>query len=381
MAGAMMSINQPICAGLAWALALLLAWTGPVAGAEISIAHVAGFTGAAAAGVIENGHGADIYFNYVNRHGGIEGATIKRVAADDQFNAQLTLKIASDLLDRHPFVALMLSRGTPQSEALMPWALKHRIPMVAPSTGAMSLRTAKSPFVFNLRSPYRSEASAAIAQLTALGFNRLAVIAPDDSFGDDATFGLDEQLAKVNAKKVYSARFKKTDPQFESIYPALSSAQPNAVILLGPAEAVSTGLKVFQSHGLRVQYLTLSNNASDGFIKLAGKAGHGVLVMQSFPNERSDQIPVCKEFKNMAKSQGITAITPAMLEGYLAAKIVVAGLQRAGKHANGVKLARALANLAQFDLGGISVNYGSDEHHGTDSPNASIISEGGRFLR
>ncbi len=58
--------------------------------------------------------------------------------------------------------------------------------------------------------------------------------------------------------------------------------------------------------------MTLSNNASDGFVKSLGENGRGVIVTQVFPHERSIAYPMVREAQELAKAKGLTEVSPAM---------------------------------------------------------------------
>ena len=68
------------------------------------------------------------------------------------------------------------------------------------------------------------------------------------------------------------------------------------------------------------QVVTLSNNASGGFVRLLGEHARGVIVSQVFANERSMAVPVIREAKELVRAKGLAEVTPAMMEGYAAAK-------------------------------------------------------------
>ena len=53
--------------------------------------------------------------------------------------------------------------------------------------------------------------------------------------------------------------------------------------------------------GSAAQIVTLSNNASSGFIKSLGANARGVIVTQVFPNERAVTYPMVKEAQELAR--------------------------------------------------------------------------------
>ena len=133
--------------------------------------------------------------------------------------------------------------------------------------------------------------------------------------------------------------------------------------------------------GSAAQIVTLSNNASSGFTKSLGANARGVIVTQVFPNERAVTYPMVKEAQELAKTKGLTEISPAMLEGFAAAKVLVEGLKRAGPKPTRDKIQTALEGIKQLDLGGLEVNSSPEDHTGLDFADLSIIGTDGRFQR
>ena len=87
------------------------------------------------------------------------------------------------------------------------------------------------------------------------------------------------------------------------------------------------------------------------------------------------------DWEAKAKAKGMDGVTPAMLEGFAAAKVMVEGLRRAGPQPTRQSLRDALEGMANYNLGGISVNYSATNHTGLDFADISIINADGKFLR
>ena len=107
----------------------------------------------------------------------------------------------------------------------------------------------------------------------------------------------------------------------------------------------------------------------------------GVIVTQVFPNERAVTYPMVKEAQELAKTKGLTEISPAKLEGFAAAKVLVEGIKRAGPKPTRDKIQTALESIKKLDLGGLEVNFSSEDHTGLDFADLSIIGTDGRFRR
>lgn len=347
--------------------------------AQITVGQTAGITGSVAGSVKEVTLGAKIYFDAVNAEGGVGGQKITLVSLDDQFDPKLAASNAKKLIDQG-VLALFLTRGTPHAQAILPLLAEHKIALVAPSTGAMALHKPVNPWVFNVRATYQREAERAIEHLSLIGVGRIAIVQVNDSFGEDAVLGALAGLAKTNKQPVAHEKFDRAKPELGPVVARVLTHQPQAVLFIGSGTAVVDGMKAVRAAGSSAQMVTLSNNASAGFVRDLGEMGHGVIVSQVFPYERSIAKPIIKEALDVARKAG-AELTPSMVEGYVAAKVLVEGLKKAGPKPTRDSLRKALDGMGRFDLGGIEVGYGPNDHSGMDYVDLAIIDQSGKFRR
>ena len=360
-------------------VALAATLAGPLARAQIVIGQTAGFTGTVAASVKEATDGAKLYFDAVNARGGINGQKIELVSLDDKFDPKLTLENAKKLIDKG-VVSLFLNRGTPHTQALMPLLNEAKVPLVGPSTGAMLLHDPVHPWIFNVRATYQREAERAVAHLTHVSITRMAIVQVDDSFGADAAVGLIKGLKDAKLEPVAYEKYDRAKPDFAPIMPKIVKADPQAVVFIGSGTAVVEGIKALRAAGSRAQMVTLSNNASAGFVKSLGEFARGTVISQVFPSERSVGTPIVKEASDLAKAKGFE-LTPAALEGFAAAKVLVEGLRRAGKDTTRAGLKKALETFNRVNIGGLEISYSPTSHTGLDYADLSIIGADGKFRR
>lgn len=358
---------------------VLLILAAATSQAQILIGQTAGFTGAVAAGVKETTDGAKLYIDAINAKGGIAGQKIELISLDDKFDPKLAAENARKLIEEQNVVALFLNRGTPHSEAILPLLDKYGIPLIAPSTGAMSLHQPVKKHVFNVRATYQREAEKAVTHLASIGITKIAVVHVDDSFGLDGLAGAQKGLATAKLTPVVLEKFDRSKPDFSKIAPAVNQAGSQAVLLIASGSAVVDGVKALRAAGSAAQVVTLSNNASGGFIKSLGENARGVIVSQVFP--QSISYGLVKEAQDMARAKGAADVSPAMLEGYAAAKVLVEALRRAGPKPSRERIQAALEGLGKFDIGGLEVNFSPQDHTGLDFADLSIITSDGRFRR
>lgn len=351
------------------------------ASAQIVVGQTAGFTGAVAATVKEATEGAKLYIDSVNARGGVNGQKIQLVSLDDKFEPKLAAANARTLIVDNGAVAIFLTRGTPHNELIIPVLDELKVPLIGPSTGAMLLHTPVRKYVFNVRSTYQREAEKGIGLLSSIGITSIGVLHVDDTFGADGFNGLKSGFEASKLTPVFIGKYDRAKPDYTPFTADVKRTSPQAVFVIGSGTHVADALKAIRAAGSRAQLVTLSNNASSGFVKSLGENARGTIITQVFPNERSIASPLVKEALTLAKAKNVGELSPAMLEGFAAAKVLVEGLRRAGINPTGEKVRAALDAMRGFDIGGMDVSYSINDHTGLDFVDLSIIGKDGRFTR
>jgi branched-chain amino acid transport system substrate-binding protein len=360
---------------------LCMGLAAPVA-AQVVIGQTTGVTGNSALNVGETSLGARLWLDAVNARGGVNGNRIELRVLDDRGNADTAVANVKVLAERTPALAVFMIRGTPQNLAVLPLLDRYDMASIAPSTGAMALYTPVNRHVFNVRSPYQAEAERAIEQLASMGNTRIAVFKTRDSFGEDASAGATRGFAKAHLEPVLVGSFDKLDPQFHDLAIGLGHSNAQAVLVLGTGSSVVKAAREIRHAGNKATVVTLSNNASDGFVRELGDYARGVIVTQVFPGEDSSTIPMVRDAVALLHvRQPQTRLSPAMIEGFAAARVLVEALRRAGAHPTRASVLAALNGMETFDLGGVKVHYSEADHSGLRYTDLSVIDAQGRFER
>ena len=349
--------------------------------AQIIVGQTAGFTGAVAATVKEATDGAKLYIDSINAKGGVNGQKIELVSMDDKFDPKTAEANARMLIVEKRAIVLFLTRGTPHNELILKVLDELKVPLVGPSTGAMLLHDPVKRYVFNVRSTYQREAEKAVGLLASIGITSIGVLHVDDTFGTDALIGIKAGFVAKNLKPAFLGKYDRSKPDFGPLALDVRTTSPQAVMVVGSGTHVIDALKAIRATGSRAQLVTLSNNASSGFVKALGENARGTIITQVFPNERSFSSPFVKEVLTVAKARGLVEVSPAALEGFAAAKVLVEGLRRAGPNPSSEKVRAALEAIRGYDIGGMDVTYSPTDHTGLDFVDLSIINKEGRFTR
>jgi len=249
----MSSPIRKLCGALA---ALSLLFCGAVS-AQIRIGQTSALTGPAAAAVNEINIGAKLYLNAVNADGGINGQSIELVSLDDNNKAPAAAENAEKLIADQRVVALFLSRGTPQTQAILPHLATGRIPLIAPSTGAMALHNPVNPWVFNVRASYQREAETVVRHLGLTGLDKVALLYVNDSFGEDAIQGAMKVFKQASITPALVQSVDREKPNYAGLMPKLLELKPLGIVIIGSPTSVTAGIKAMRAAGVRATVATL----------------------------------------------------------------------------------------------------------------------------
>src|SRR6185436_8729647 len=130
------------------------------------------------------------------------GRKIVLESLDDGFDPKRTPEVVKKLIDEKQVFALFLSRGTPTNEAAYPVLEAAKVPLVGPSTGAMSMYNPSRRYMFPVRASYQSETFKIVPQLVNMGITRIALMYVNDSFGKDGLAGVQQAMKENNLTPV-----------------------------------------------------------------------------------------------------------------------------------------------------------------------------------
>ena len=359
--------------------ALAAAFAAKAAPEPLLIGQTADYSGPQSAAVKETTEAARAYFDAVNRRGGVNGRPIRLESVDDGFDPKRTVENARKLITEKRVLALMLSRGTANAEALIPVTREHKVMVFAPVGGSELMHRPADHYLFNIRPMHRLEAEKAVGQLSAQGLRRIAVVYVDDALGNDAIKGALAGLKTAGLEPAALATIPRGEPKVEAAVEKVIAVQPDAVLGICIAKSCAALVKELRARGSLAQFLSLSNTSSSGYVKDLSHNARGVIVTQVYPYPFSDTPIASKEFRKLAEEYKLASSYSAM-EGFLAAKVMTEALRRAGSNPTPASLIAAMERL-DMDLGGFSVAFNGHGRTGSEFMELTMISKNGRFIR
>jgi branched-chain amino acid transport system substrate-binding protein len=350
---------------------------------EIKIGQTADFSSVASAQMKDFNAGALAAIAAANQAGGIRGQSIKLVSLDDALNAEKASANARHLIDKENVVALFGSRGTDPSEAVMKVAEASQVPLIAPISGADTVR--KSKYTFPVRAGYRTEIDGILKQL-ALAPTRLAVLVQDDKFGNPLAEFIQVQAKKIASIQVVSVvRFARKETNLHAQADSILGRAPSAVIALcNPAscQAFTKEILAMTTNTDRQRPTIYQTSISDiyaDFAKLGPTSVQGNAFAQVFPDPNRSFSAINKDYKTaMARTKA--TINYRSFEGYVSARVLIESLKRA-RSSSSAAVFEALEGMdGGLDLGGFSVRYSPRLHEGSSFFDLVTMDKSGRLV-
>jgi len=272
-----------------------------------------------------------------------------------------------------------MPRTSPVIDVMVPLVEAAAVPLIAPQVGPDSVTEPMKRHVFAVRASYSAEVEHVIRLQNSFGRTKFAVIGATGSFGDNVVKSAERVLGALTLKPAAIVRVDERNPDITEALRLLAAAAPDVVIFGCAAKCGSDFVKGYNKAGQRAQYVALSNSSNSQFVQGLGDQGRGVIVMQVAPSPYSPRYAVSREFKVAADAAKLP-VSYAAMQGWLSARLVVEGLQRAGAKPTPASLTNALESLQNFNMGDFMINYGPRQRAGSQFIEPTMIGASGSFV-
>lgn len=363
------------------AAAIAIAFASPVHAAEESI--VVGQSITLTGAVAEHGQGvaqgAKLYFDAVNAAGGVNGRRIVLAVLDDGGDARRSADNARLLIERDGAVALFAGVEGGPCVAQLKEATPRGVPLVACVAGSPEMREPFNRLSFPVRAAHLSEFAKLLDIAKSYGMRRVAFLHADSDTGRRHLANV-ARLAGERGIEVVPL-VAAADAKPEELARALGAARVDTMFNHGSYATYAKVIQAAREQGSTLQFMAVNSGAAQ-MAKLLGREAKGLIFTQVVPFPWAVAVPVVKEYQQaLAKAAPGSAPSFSSLEGYLSAKVLVAGLRAAGKDTSRAGLARGLDSLGSIDLGGMTVTYTPTAHAGSAFVDTVIVAADGRFSR
>ena len=324
--------------------------------------------------------GIQAAFHERNQVGGVHGRMLELTTLDDFYEPEAAYANTRTLIEEQGVFALIGEVGTPTSRSASRLANAREVPFIAPFTGAGFLRDPGLQNVLNLRASYHQETEEMVARLTEdLGIKRIAVLYQNDSYGQSGLDGVVQALEKRGLELAESWYYQRNTDAVKQAVSIIVSADPEAIIIIGAYSPAARTISLARED-IDPVFMAVSFVGSNALAAELGPDGTGVYVTQVVPLPEDTSIPAVAAYHAALKAFDSNAVPGFVsLEGYLAGRLAIAGLEMCGPDVTHECFLGAIHNAGAIDIEGMTLQYGPGDNQGSDAVYVTVIGADGKY--
>ncbi|MDP9920307.1 ABC-type branched-subunit amino acid transport system substrate-binding protein [Variovorax boronicumulans] len=354
-----------------------------VSDTAIRIGQSAVFSGPAKDFGVDYRAGIQLYFDRVNKSGGIHGRRIELVTYDDAYEPAKTAVNTAKLIDEDKVFALTGYVATGNLAAAMPLAEKAGVPMFAPLVGTTSFRTKTNRYLFHVRAGYDLELRKIISHLSTLGIQSIAVVYQDSAFGKSNLATCEQLAAEYKVKVVQTLPMAIAAEDAKQVIGGLAEGRPGAVVMIMAGRMTEVFIRDYRASGAAAPLYTLSvgiTDAAGSAKRLEGKLA-GLVTASIVPPPGAQRVPIVADYQRDRAEFGQKIDSYTALEGYIVARVMAEGLRRAGKALTRDSFIAGLESIGSTRFGDFPVDYSAKNHNGSTFVDLEMYTRDGQLRR
>ncbi|WP_423028194.1 ABC transporter substrate-binding protein [Undibacterium sp. Ji42W] len=330
--------------------------------------------------------GALLYFDKINRQGGINGHAIKLLTFDDAYVPKQAEDNTRKLIAQYHVLALFGHMFTNTVKLSLPIATAAQVPYIAPYAGNDELYATTNPYLFMTRASFSAELDTLIRQFSVMGLKRVALIRYDSSSGAALEKELAGKVQALQLTPLVSTVISLQSGDFSKNLGVLAKARPDAVVLGVSGKDAVQFIQQFNKAALvkPIQYFARSLIAGHQLVAELGEESRGLVLSQVVPSPFNGKTQIAREYQATLNTTATPALktTPShiALEGFIAAKVMAEALKRTSNKLTRPALLKALESMHDWNGGDFPINFSAGKHNGSSFVTVTVIGAGGHFI-
>jgi branched-chain amino acid transport system substrate-binding protein len=356
----------------------VLVVTQAAGAAEIVVGQVGPLSGMDANNGRAYAAGLQLYFDRVNKVGGTGGHTFTLVRKDDGGRPSDTVVATKQLLaESKPMVLSGYAGGRNIADLLASGVLeKEKIAIVGYRIGEIR---AEAPYLYSVRANLADEIDKIAEHLATVGINRLGLLYEEGPNSASLLASADDVARRTGAQFLAKASYPSGTTSAENAVSTMISARPQAVVMVATGAAAASFIEQYRAAGGTAQLFSHSGaDVAQMSKRLSDEQLQGVVIAQVTPNPYRVGSRLTKEFADtLATSEKPdVAVSYVMMEGYIAASVIVEAARRMGSRASRQGFVQALDSIGMLDLGGYTIGFKSNMRSGSKFVEMTIVTAG-----
>lgn len=351
---------------------------------EVVIGQHTDLSGPAASYGVNVSNAMRLYFDKINADGGVHGRRIRLIVEDHQYQVPRAVQAANKLINRDKIFLMLLSIGTPMNNAILPDQIKAGVPNMFPLTAARQMYEPFHPLKWSATTSYYGQIRSAVKYfVSAKGRRNVCSLHQDTDFGREILDGTKDQLAAMNMKLVETATHKPADTDFTAQITKLRAANCDLVTLGSIVRDSILPIATAKKMGWNVDMVGTTAAFDLNVSGAPGGVTEGLYAMTQIEAPYRDTgSAAVQQWMDRYKAKYGTDPNPSSQLSYVAADLVVMGLDRAGKDLTVEKFIKAMESIQGYKdiFGGPVMTFGPDRRNGTDAAFLAQV-KSGRWVR
>ena len=351
---------------------------GTTAFAALKVGVLSDLTGPTSSVGVPYAQGVKDCIAYVNANGGVGGENIELIQVDYAYNVQQALA-AYKRFKSQGIVALQ-GWGTGDTEALVRFVSRDRIPVFSASYSAHFMDPKKAPYNFTIAPDYSTQGRAGLKYIKDSWKEsrapKLAFVYPDKPYGHVPLKAMKEYAEElgfeITGDEVLGLKAMDATPQLL----ALKKQNPDFVWVGGTTPSTAVLMKDAKKLDFTGKFLVNIWGNDENLAKMAGPACEGNFGMQAAAVYGQD-VPGMKVIEAQTKGQ------PQMthyLRGFVSTMVMVEGMKMAaeGGKVTGSSIKEALETMRDYDPMGLApaISFFPDDHRPSMAINVCTVKDG-----
>lgn len=284
---------------------------------------------------------------YMQLHGDqAAGKKIQLIIKDDAGSADLTKRIAQELVI-HDKVAVLAGFGlTPGALATAPIATEAKVPEIV-MMAATSIITERSPYVVRTSFSVPQTVEPLAAWAARNGIKNVVTVVSDYAPGIDVETAFKRRFEADGGKVIESIRVPLANPDFAPFLQRVSEAKPDAILGFVPAGVGPIFMRQFVERGLDksgIKFIAEGSLTEDDIINQIGDAALGIITSHHYSaaHDSPENNAFVAEFK---KANGGMRPNLMAAQAYDAMHLIYAALEKTKGATDGDALVAAMKGM------------------------------------
>lgn len=325
--------------------------------------------------------GARACVGRVNAAGGVRGRPVKLVVLDGGNDPARHAENVRTLVREQHAVAIVGCGGDAVCGATAAAAAEMHVPLVGALSGLKAMGHDRSAWSFPLRPDYAHEALALARQIRSLGITRAALLT-DSPVAGEKVQAVQRALQEQGVRQTTLAVALGDHASVTRALAAIAAGDFQTVLMDVAPDMVDVlaERRVGDAPSWPRMLTSLASSSFQGVGNIF--PGKVLGFTQLVPSPETDNLPLTFDLLHDADQYASgKAIDFDGMASYMAARLAIEGIRRAGPHPDGDSVAAALADAKAIDLGGYVVSFAGGRATGSDRVTIGLRSRDGFFLK